>query len=441
MNKIKPKYTSLTGIALLFLVSCSSLTIKDDETLRIATEKARDGNEKAYKAMETALEKDEPKDAPNIHEKILTELGTLSNEKSLEILRKYAKDRIPDRRSKAILALSRHSGIPKEEKNKEILETVKHNKEQFSTVLPAEIQALGNTGSIPTLEFLHKQFFEPNENKDLIVQATGTILSENLNGKDKTLIETAASNLYSFAEKAPNDNIRNLALQAIENAHGNNAMLKEIVLDSEKSIELRTAILGFLKPNIIEEEGTKYSDALTVLWKNSFKDEPKFADEIVNVLAEKRGISFEKMKQILKGSINKTRPDNRQKYIRKGTPEGILSLAEKYGIKRKTFYAFDTRIKKIMEDESIPLPPEKRVLSAALNRLKPGLNYFEKKKFASKGIYEPKVFSSLMHVIVFSGRTKAWQIMVIGLIGNIEQSEASKLRSFYLAERKTLNKL
>ena len=439
---MKLKTRCLFPVILILLAQCSSLAIKDRQTLKIASDEARSGNESAYLAMEKALSIDPPPQSPDIHVKILAELAVLPTTNSVEIIRKYMKDRIPARRGQSVLSFLKNTSIEKKQKEKELLETIESNFQQYSEILPEEIQSLGTIDDQRSLDLLVKNLNKDSQRDALIVQSLGGIFTRS-NAAGQTGVASSTENqLVQVASTAEDANIRNLAIQSLKIGYGTEgaARIQEITLNKGSAPPLRMAALTVMGQDMRRAPDAEYGKKLKKAWYG-FRSEKDYAEKIVEVLASIENKSIDEMRKILLRGVVKPAPPLRMEYVRQGTPQGLYSLGRKYDISEGVFAKIDSRIQKIMKDESLPQKPEKRTVSAALNSLAPDSDYFQRKKIALGGISERGVLSSILRFIVNTRRSEAWQIMVLRNVCGVSEAEAMKLREFYLNESTTLNRL
>lgn len=175
--------------------------------MQVATDKAEEGNENAWEALEIALREPPPEDSPELQVKILENLGQMPSEKAKPVIEPYLTDRIESKRAAAVLAYSHHAKESADTSDdKKLANAIEKNQKTYKTLLPEEIQVLPDTKSEKSVSILKTELESGNDNDELVVQALGRILESDLAAqRKKAAEENLKSNENSTEESGKED--------------------------------------------------------------------------------------------------------------------------------------------------------------------------------------------------------------------------------------------
>lgn len=500
---MRVKLTFVIFFTAIASMACGSLSVKDNQTFEVAKEKGVSGEKEGWQAIEEALKTPPPHENPDLHKQILTDLAETDHPEARRILWLYAGDRIPAKRGTAVFSLYQQSDFVSREKHEErLVRQIRANGRKYNGLLPEEISTLGALKNPDSLDVL-AEYLGRNSNDDpVIIQALGRKLemrdvsvdrpveTETVNtdetgdeaqpettseeatpddsagttgsdefdellpdlkgGENETSVrEKAAGILTDYLLSDASDDLKVLAMNTLYSKYGpdeTREKLVELALQGETSQNDRKLMLVFLaEMAVLEDDETLYPLYAANLKKHgsdeTYAEPLKAGIEILKQIQPQEKIE-EKVEPVKKKKP--VRPKIRWSYVKKlrsmNRLEALAHIARKYGISRSTINRMHNRPKSIAARGRLDKGPESGIYYASLRRIYPDYNFFKLREKLQQSLYNPRFFSTTMRIIVYSKRSRGWQINAIRQVWGVSTDEAGKIRRMYRHNRHLLRK-
>ncbi|MDH4199818.1 MAG: hypothetical protein OEV66_05480 [Spirochaetia bacterium] len=450
-------------ISVLFLttiVSCASPQIKDDKSLAKNHEAALKGDHESLKNYDKALGTPEDEKNPDLHEKIINDLAAIPDPQAEDILKKYAQDASPEIRGKSISAfyerrkLTDKPEIP-EKLDKETLEIIANNRENYGSLTPQEIQILASMKSDEASNILIDELSKSDQQyPDEIINALGNQLSR----KRKEVREFQSSNNADSGKNSAAENQANKIEASLMNFfQGDHPVefkkhaLREIYFSAGAESDLKLVELYNL-PEISKENkililtllsassGPEKARLLDIFKKSylsaSSRDDKSIIYSFMEVLVPDKAAQI---RDTLEKSITSQETRHELKLIARKNQIGLLkTLLKKYNISPSVIDSMQNKTRDAAADKTIPMKAESVIIITCVQEIFPTKNYFEIKKLAVQGLSIPGLFYLILKTIDANYESADMKLLWIQSVWKLTHIDASRIFNAYTNEKEFL---
>lgn len=399
-------------LIILSIVSCSSLTVRDDKTFHKAEVSALKGNDKAWESIDEALKAPPPKNEPNLHNVIFSRLGMLQNKNAEKLLRKYLQDPNEKKREAAFTAYKRRKKfLPAKEVNTQMLQAMEGNIVRFGKWTQAEKNIFTEIDQKTQIKFL-KSLKLPYDNKFYLDTLQTLLAKEVYKSKNKVITPR------------------------------NGKVYEDAILQS-----------GFFSYKQ-KKSSYKIFDRITVVYKENAKEHfvwliKEFSQEKLHrqILAEYVQKKFnmkistpETKKQPVEKPQKKYLNIKPKKSVKKKIPqknnvlskEQLITLARKYNLDSQVFANMERNISSHIHDKS--KKAEQRYLFTVMQKIYPEKSFFELREKLEDPFQSRSFFMQLMKTIQEENPAEEMQLLILRKIGGLNYQDSSLLWKMYKEE-------